>query len=129
MEQTELEQFKRIIEEMLAGLKDPLHRREEISIESSPDALDEVQNAADRELAIRQLEIDSGRLRNLVDALQRIEEGTFGVCATCETEISRKRLNAVPWAQRCLECQSMADQDNVQANEVPRVRLADASMG
>ena len=51
MEQTELEQFKRIIEEMLAGLKDPLQRREEISIESSPDALDEVQNAADRELA------------------------------------------------------------------------------
>ena len=127
MEQTELEQFKRIIEEMLAGLKDPLQRREEISIESSPDALDEVQNAADRELAIRQLEIDSGRLRNLMDALRRIEEGTFGVCATCESEISRKRLNAVPWALRCLECQSKADQESAQVNDVPRVRLADAA--
>jgi len=129
MEQTELDQFKRTLEEMLAGLKDPLRRREEISIEISPDTLDEVQNAADRELAIRQLEIDSGKLRSLLAALQRIEDGTYGICASCEMEISLKRLKAVPWASLCLECQSIADLNNIQADETQGIRFAEASPG
>jgi RNA polymerase-binding transcription factor len=104
-----LEQFKGILETMLAELEHPLRRRDQIAIENTPDALDEVQNAAERDLAIRQLEHDSSRFRYLKAALQRIEEGTFGQCARCESDISIKRLKAVPWAQYCLDCQDIAD--------------------
>jgi hypothetical protein len=43
--------------------------------------------------------------------LRRIHDGTFGVCVECEYEISPKRLLAVPWASRCIECQDAADRD------------------
>jgi len=38
-------------------------------------------------------------------ALARLEEDTFGLCADCGKPISHKRLEAAPWAERCLECQ------------------------
>jgi DnaK suppressor protein len=115
MEQTILEHFKRILETMLADLQHPLRRRDQIAIENSPDALDEVQNAAERELAIRQLEHDSSRFRQVQAALRRIEEGTFGQCMRCESDISIKRLKAVPWTPYCLDCQDIADHNTVEA--------------
>jgi DnaK suppressor protein len=44
-------------------------------------------------------------LREVEDALRRIERGTYGVCHECEEPISSKRLDAVPWAKYCVTCQ------------------------
>ena len=94
-----------------------LRNREGIAIEKSPDALDEVQNAAERELAIRNLDRESNLLRNVRAALARIDEGTFGVCLHCEEDISLKRLNAVPWAPYCIQCQEIADKSQEEGTE------------
>lgn len=49
---------------------------------------------------------------SLVDeALGRLNNGKhFGVCVTCEGEMDRKRLEAVPWARHCLTCQEKQEQ-------------------
>jgi DnaK suppressor protein len=94
-----------------------LRNREGITIEKSPDALDEVQNAAERELAIRNLDRESNLLRAVRAALHRINEGTFGTCLHCEEDISSKRLNAVPWAAYCISCQEIADRNREENNE------------
>ena len=114
MEYLVLEDFKRILETMLVNLEPPLRKRDQIAIENTADALDEVQNAAARDFAIRQLESQSSRFRNIKAALQRIEEGTYGECVHCQASISSKRLKAVPWAAYCLDCQDMADQKTTQ---------------
>ena len=44
-------------------------------------------------------------LREVEEALRRIEQGTYGVCHECEEPISSKRLDAVPWAKYCVKCQ------------------------
>lgn len=49
--------------------------------------------------------IDMKLLREVGDALRRIENDTYGVCAECEEPISTKRLDAVPWARYCVTCQ------------------------
>ena len=49
--------------------------------------------------------IDMKLLREIGDALRRIDHGTYGVCAECEEPISSKRLDAVPWARYCVTCQ------------------------
>ncbi|HVN06666.1 MAG TPA: TraR/DksA family transcriptional regulator [Bryobacteraceae bacterium] len=49
--------------------------------------------------------LDLKLLREVQDALQRIEHGTYGVCYECEEPISTKRLEAVPWARYCVTCQ------------------------
>ncbi|HKN16129.1 MAG TPA: TraR/DksA family transcriptional regulator [Candidatus Sulfotelmatobacter sp.] len=52
---------------------------------------------------------DSSRNRNqlrLVQrALERIRDGSFGICASCEGAIGLERLQAVPWTRHCIQCQ------------------------
>ncbi|GCE07537.1 TraR/DksA family transcriptional regulator [Dictyobacter aurantiacus] len=55
-------------------------------------------------------------------ALKRIEDGTYGRCVDCGKEIPPKRLEAIPWAQRCIEDeekhdQLLAEEDAVRGNE------------
>lgn len=109
MTKAELNKYKEILEARQAELTDVIRNREGITIEKSPDALDEVQNAAERELAIRNLDRESNLLRNVRAALRRIDEGMYGVCVHCEEDISPKRLNAVPWTPFCIACQEAAD--------------------
>ena len=49
--------------------------------------------------------LDISLLRQIQDALVRIEDQSYGICQECEIPISPKRLDAVPWATYCLHCQ------------------------
>lgn len=48
-------------------------------------------------------------LQLIREALDRIEDGSFGICANCEGEIQPKRLEAVPWTRLCLKCQDLQE--------------------
>jgi RNA polymerase-binding transcription factor len=109
MNQTELEKYKKILEAKKAELSAGLRNRDDIAIEKTPDALDEVQLAGERELAIRNLDRESNLLRNVRSALARIADGSYGICMHCEEDIKPKRLDAVPWTKYCIRCQEMAD--------------------
>ena len=116
MTKSELNKFKQILEAKKAELSAVLMRRDEIAIEKSPDAIDEVTRAAERELAIRNLDRESNLMKNVRAALRRIDDGSFGVCAHCEEDISPKRLAAVPWAPFCIKCQEAADHNERDAS-------------
>lgn len=109
MTETELQKYKQALEEKQAELSAGLRNRDEIVIEKTPDALDEVQLAGERELAIRTLDREASLLRNVRSALGRIADGSYGVCMHCEEEIKPKRLDAVPWTKYCIRCQEAAD--------------------
>ena len=117
MTKTELNKYRNILETKQAELEHVIRNREAITIEKSPDALDEVQHAAERELAIRNLDRESQLLRNVRGALRRLDEGTFGVCLHCEEDISPKRLAAVPWTPFCIQCQEIADRNQADGSE------------
>jgi DnaK suppressor protein len=55
------------------------------------------------------IEITSRTLQGIEGALQRVQSGEYGVCAECGAEISAARLRAVPFAERCRDCQELAD--------------------
>lgn len=112
MTKTELTKFKKILETKQDELERIVRNRDAITIEKSADALDEVQHAAERELAIRNLDRESNLLRNVRSALRRVADGSFGTCLHCEEEISQKRLAAVPWAPFCIQCQEQADRNH-----------------
>src|SRR5207302_2289415 len=109
MNKTELEKYKKILETKRDELARGLRNRDDIAIEKTPDALDEVQLAGERELAIRNLDRESNMLRNVRGALARIADGSYGICLHCEEDIKIKRLDAVPWAKFCIKCQEAAD--------------------
>jgi DnaK suppressor protein len=112
MTKSELRKNRDVLEARQAELVRLVRNRDGIAIEKSPDALDEVQHATERELAIRNLDRDSSLLRNVRAALLRIEEDSFGVCLHCEDEISPKRMAAVPWTAFCIQCQEIADRSH-----------------
>jgi DnaK suppressor protein len=49
--------------------------------------------------------IDMRHLREINDALHRMDTEQYGICLECEEPISAKRLDAVPWAKYCVTCQ------------------------
>ena len=51
-------------------------------------------------------------LYHLEQALERIENGTYGICRECGKPISEARLEAVPHASMCIECKSNEEQNN-----------------
>ena len=123
MNQTELKKYKAILEAKAAELSAGLRNRDEIAIEKTPDALDEVQLAGERELAIRNLDRESNLLRNVRGALARIADGSYGVCLHCEEDIKPKRLDAVPWTKYCIKCQEAADRHEFETETGDSVEL------
>jgi DnaK suppressor protein len=53
-------------------------------------------------------------MRKIEAALERMATGDFGVCAACGRVIGLKRLEAMPWATNCIECQEQSEQHPVQ---------------
>ena len=52
-------------------------------------------------------------LRRITTALDKIENGTYGICADCDDQISEKRLKMFPNAQRCLVCQEAFEENRL----------------
>ena len=84
MTKSELNKFRNILEAKQAELEQLVRNRDGIAIEKSPDALDEVQHAAERELAIRNLDRESNLLRNVRAALRRIDDGASACACTAK---------------------------------------------
>ena len=81
MRKNEMKKFQRILESKQTELVQVLRNRDGITIEKSADALDEVQYATERELAIRNLDRESNLLRLVRLALRRISDNSFGMHA------------------------------------------------
>lgn len=58
----------------------------------------------DRELDYGLAESEEELLAEIDAALQRIEDGTYGICTNCGKSISEERLEALPWASLCIDC-------------------------
>jgi len=75
-------------------------------LESARDVGDQALMDLDRELGISLMEMRNRRRQAIDEALTRLNEGTYGICAECGVEISERRLEAVPFAKLCVECQA-----------------------
>ncbi|QVL31021.1 TraR/DksA C4-type zinc finger protein [Telmatocola sphagniphila] len=60
----------------------------------------------DDEVTLGSLRIEQDMDREIQSALDRIEQGTYGICEHCSKPISKRRLNALPYARRCLHCEA-----------------------
>jgi len=127
MTRSQLSSFKKILEETLLELKPSFCKRDDIAIVRSADMLDEIQLAAARELATRNLERDARVSRDVRAALARIEDGSYGTCLNCEEEIVTRRLHALPWAPLCVDCQEHSDSARHGSIELDNRHLADAA--
>lgn len=119
--------FQEILERKQAELVRVLQNGDDIAIDKSADPMDEIQHAAELYLTIRNVGRQSSLLRDVNASLGRIRDGGFGTCIECAVAISPKRLVALPWAPRCLQCQDTADRDGREITESSSENLVTAA--
>lgn len=98
-----------IIKEIEESLGQSLTEDQQRRLESARDVGDQALMDLERELGISLMEMRNRRRQSIDEALTRLHEGTYGICAECGVEISEKRLQAVPFAKLCVECQSRVE--------------------
>ena len=122
MDQERLDFFKKLLLEKIAQTSDDVEAientsrndaRETASEDRSTYSLhmaDHGTDAMEREKSLLLAQRGGDYIDYLNEALQRIEDGTFGICRTCKGPIGRGRLEAVPTATQCINCKSKREE-------------------
>ncbi|HZD54648.1 MAG TPA: TraR/DksA family transcriptional regulator, partial [Candidatus Aquicultoraceae bacterium] len=83
------------------------------------DILDSVSEERTRELDMILTDREKQKLKQIDDALDRIEEKTYGLCEECGVKIPRARLKVVPFAKYCVECKEVIEREEKYTREEP----------
>ena len=118
MTKKEMERYRRLLYDKKASLSAELAKtrsaEEETTEESTQDIADKAVSSYTREFLYSLTDGERSTLLQIDDALGRIEEGAFGLCLNCGMLMTEKRLNAVPWAPYCLDCQELSEKGMLQ---------------
>ena len=123
--QCDCELFRQMLKSKLNEAVATTGLRDSIRIHQVADPIDMTQQAAEREMAMQNLHRGAALVRQVRSAMERLDDGSYGICLQCEEPISPKRLKAVPWAEFCISCQETVDQSSskrdfdTEAREVP----------
>jgi DnaK suppressor protein len=75
----------------------------------TPDPVDLAVRNYSKNVMLAVSENESRQLTEVDEALLRIEDEEYGTCLNCEKAINPKRLQAIPWARFCLDCQELLE--------------------
>lgn len=93
------------------------------------DVVDAALDAAQDEISSKLAEVESRELAQIDGAIERIREGTYGQCEICNGKIPLARLNALPYALTCIECQRAAETGGATAANAEWGRVLDTGIG
>ena len=114
MNANRMEYFKQKLLEKRALLEEVAQRVEEHGRENESSAMDLADRAVasyTKEVMFGMSSLDHQTLQMIDDALDRIQNRSYGICTNCEERIRPRRLDAVPWAPCCIECQSRLEKN------------------
>jgi len=83
-----------------------------MSEQTGGDVVDAALDAAQDEISSKLAEVESRELVQIDNAIERVREGTYGDCEICNGKIPLARLNALPYATNCIDCQRAAESGN-----------------
>ncbi|MBN1940456.1 MAG: TraR/DksA family transcriptional regulator [Candidatus Aminicenantes bacterium] len=95
-----------------------IHKLSEVQDQSKMNETDIAQDLADKaessytkEFLLSLSNAEREELLQIDAALKRIARGEYGLCRTCQKEIGKKRLAAIPWTPLCIECQEQSESE------------------
>lgn len=97
-----LEMRRQVLREMSEDLK----QGREGAKDEGMDTYDLASEERDREISFLLTDRERDKVQAIQEALERVEEGTYGMCESCEAEISEGRLTALPFTRMCVNCQA-----------------------
>src|SRR5215203_3046561 len=109
MDKKKLKQYETKLHEYRNALLGMVERTEDYGREAdrdvSQDPADKASNSYTKELLFSQSTTERNTLKLIEDAIGRVADGSFGDCLNCGQEIKPKRMEAIPWAPYCIDCQ------------------------
>ena len=117
MNKKEKEKYKKILLKKKLEIVDVLSEfyNETKEVENSGiamDMADKAESSYTKEFLLSLSNAEREQLLLIDEALDRIEKCNFGICQMCNVAITKKRLDAVPWAPYCIECQQKAEEES-----------------
>ena len=112
MDAKNLDYFKNRLLQKQTFLTEMIHRTEDYGREkeqNTQDIGDMALESYTKEFMFGKSAGDRQILQLIDEALERIEENAYGLCVHCENPIQPKRLEAVPWASHCIQCQDLKE--------------------
>jgi DnaK suppressor protein len=103
------ERLQKQRDEILDMYKQDLRAGQESADDGTEDIVDRANNAYNRELMFSLSDAERTTLLQIENALRRMDEGSYGRCANCGQTVNILRLEAVPWARFCIDCQELAE--------------------
>lgn len=112
LKKAELEKIKKELQKRKTEIEEELQRlsSEKVSDTGSQDDADQVVSVTMESIRSSLQDAEFGEYNMILDALNAIDAGTYGICQECGEEISTKRLKYYPNARRCLPCQEQAEE-------------------
>jgi DnaK suppressor protein len=114
MDKKKVEHFKKRLltkqEELLRLVSKSEKDGREADEEATQDIADKAANSYTKEFLFHQSDENRRLLQLVNESLERLKNGSYGLCLACHEEVQQKRLEAVPWARHCIECQEKQDQ-------------------
>jgi DnaK suppressor protein len=92
--------------QVLRGIRKDLSEGREGEKDDGRDTYDVASEERDREISFILSDRDREKLQAIEQALERIEDKTYGICESCGEEIAQERLKAMPFTRLCVQCQS-----------------------
>ncbi len=113
MEEHDIEKLREVLlqkrEEIIGGVRQLYASSQEVGQDGIQDMADEASNLYTQQILMSLNENQRKQLREVDEALDRIGEGTYGVCEHCGKTIGIKRLQIRPFAKYCVQCQDMME--------------------
>ena len=118
-------------EELVRGIARRSKESASTGVSDIGDILDSVSEERTRELDMILTDREKQKLKQIDDALDKIEENNYGLCEECGVKIPRARLKVVPFAKYCVECKEAIEREEKYTREEPeesvkKVPLAEA---
>ena len=102
-------------QEILNMYKQDVRAGQESADDGTDDIVDRANNSYNRELMFSLSDSERLMLLQVEDAIHRMEQGIYGRCTNCGNPINPLRLEAVPWARFCIDCQELAEKGLLEA--------------
>jgi len=107
MRKRDINSFRKLLTRRLEQLLMEAERAKntvKVAEETPSDPMDQASDNVERDFMLRLRDRESKLIAKIKEALERIEDGTFGICEECGQQISVKRLRARPMATLCIDC-------------------------
>ncbi|MEM7315978.1 MAG: TraR/DksA family transcriptional regulator [Planctomycetota bacterium] len=112
------------------ALAGDLSSLKELREQSKGDVVDFALDSAQDEISSQLAEVESRELGSIDAALERMREGNYGKCEGCKTNIPLARLQALPYATCCIDCQRILEQEGIKSpTSADWANILDTGMG